>query len=150
MNATAEDMENAAKLVSVDKIASHLENGYDTNVGENGDRLSTGEKQLVSFARAMLADPPIFILDEATSSIDTETEALIQDAISRVLPGRTSFIIAHRLSTIRNADIIMVVENHGISEAGTHESLMAKKGRYYGLYSAMQLKDEAGLDEKFK
>ena len=150
MNATAEDMENAAKLVSVDKIASHLENGYDTDVGENGDRFSTGEKQLVSFARAMLADPPIFILDEATSSIDTETEALIQDAISRVLPGRTSFIIAHRLSTIRNADIIMVVENHGISEAGTHESLMAKKGRYYGLYSAMQLKDEAGLDEKFK
>ncbi len=149
MNASEEEMEIAAKLVSVDKIASRLENGYDTDVGENGDKLSTGEKQLVSFARAMLANPPIFILDEATSSIDTETEALIQDAISRVLPGRTSFIIAHRLSTIRNADIIMVVENHCISEKGTHEELMAKKGRYYNLYSAMQMKDESGLDEKF-
>ena len=150
MDADAEAIEKAAKLVSVDKLAAHLEKGYDTDVGENGDRLSAGEKQLVSFARAMLADPPIFILDEATSSIDTQTEALIQDAISRVLPGRTSFIIAHRLSTIRNADIIMVVENHGISEKGTHEALMAKKGRYYGLYSAMQMKDESGLDEKFK
>lgn len=149
LNASHSDMEKAAELVSVDRIAARLEKGYDTDVGENGDRLSTGEKQLVSFARAMLADPPIFILDEATSSIDTETEALIQDAISRVLPGRTSFIIAHRLSTIRNADIIMVVENHGISEKGSHEELMAKKGRYYGLYSAMQLKDESGLDAKF-
>ncbi len=150
MAADAAAIKNAAKLVSVDKLVAHLENGYETDVGENGDRLSAGEKQLVSFARAMLADPPIFILDEATSSIDTQTEALIQDAISRVLPGRTSFIIAHRLSTIRNADIIMVVENHGISEKGTHEELMAKKGRYYGLYCAMQMKDESGLDEKFK
>ncbi|MBE7017052.1 MAG: ABC transporter ATP-binding protein [Ruminococcaceae bacterium] len=150
MNATEEDMIKTAELVSVDKIAARLENGYETDVGENGDRLSTGEKQLVSFARAMLADPPLFILDEATSSIDTETEALIQNAISRVLPGRTSFIIAHRLSTIRNADIIMVVENHSISEKGSHEELMEKKGRYYRLYRAMQMKDESGLDEKFK
>ncbi len=150
LNADESDIERAAGLVSVDKIAARLENGYKTELGENGDRLSIGEKQLVSFARAMIADPPIFILDEATSSIDTETEALIQDAISRVLPGRTSFIIAHRLSTIRNADTIMVVENHSITEAGTHAQLMAKKGRYWRLYTAMQLNEDSGLGEKFK
>ena len=150
LNAGMRETEIAAQLVSVDKIAQHLENGYNTDVGENGDRLSIGEKQLVSFARAMIADPPIFILDEATSSIDTETEALIQDAISRVLPGRTSFIIAHRLSTIRNSDIIMVIENHSVSEKGTHDELMAERGRYWRLYTSMQINENSGLKEKFK
>ena len=150
MDASESEMLTAAQLVSVDRVAARLEDSYETNVGENGDRLSIGEKQLVSFARAMIADPPLFILDEATSSIDTETEASIQDAISRVLPGRTSFIIAHRLSTIRNADIIMVVENHGISESGSHDELMARKGRYWKLYTAMQINEDSGLNEKFK
>lgn len=143
LDATDEEVENAAKLVSADTVAEKLEKGYDTEVGEGGSRLSTGEKQLVSFARAVLADPPIFVLDEATSSIDTETERLIQNAINHLLQGRTSFIIAHRLSTIRSADIILYVEGHGITERGTHEELMAAGGKYCSLYNAMRLRDEA-------
>lgn len=112
-----------------------------TEVGEGGDRLSTGEKQLVSFARAILANPPIFVLDEATSSIDTETELLIQNAISHILKGRTSFIIAHRLSTIRRSDIILVVDDGRIIERGTHEELIKKEGRYAALCRAMQLEE---------
>lgn len=142
-NATDAETEAAAKLVGVDKIAAKLEDGYETNIGEGGSRLSTGEKQLVAFSRAVLADPPIFVLDEATSSIDTETEKLIQNAIADVLKGRTSFVIAHRLSTIRNADMILYVEGHGITERGTHEELMALGGKYYALYSTMRLLDEA-------
>lgn len=141
LNASDEDVYKAAALVSADTVAQRLENGYATDVGEGGDRLSTGEKQLVSFARAIVADPPIFVLDEATSSIDAETEQLVQNAISRVLTGRTSFIIAHRLSTIRTADIILYVEGHGIAEQGSHEELMAKKGKYYDLYTKMMIKD---------
>lgn len=142
-DATEEEIQRALKLVSADAVVEKLENGLDTEVGEGGDRLSTGEKQLISFARAVIADPPIFILDEATSSIDTETERLIQNAISHVLKGRTSFIIAHRLSTIRNADLILLIEDQGIVEKGSHEELMAMKGRYYRLYKAMMIKEDA-------
>ena len=142
LDATDEDIVNAAKLVSADTVASHLPEGYDSFVGEGGDRLSTGEKQLVSFARAVIADPPIFVLDEATSSIDTETELLIQNAISHILKGRTSFIIAHRLSTIRHADMILVVDHGKIAERGTHEELMEKSGRYAALVEAMRIKNE--------
>ena len=141
--ASDEKIMKAAALVSADTVAGHLEHGWDTEVGEGGDTLSTGEKQLVSFARAVIADPPLFVLDEATSSIDTETERLIQDAIDKVLVGRTSFIIAHRLSTIRNADLILFVDDHGIAERGSHSELMAAKGKYYNLYTAMMLKTES-------
>lgn len=111
-----------------------MEHGYYTEVNERGSRLSAGQRQLISFARALLADPKILILDEATSSIDTETELLLQKGLARLLEGRTSFIIAHRLSTIKNADCIMYVDKGGILEKGTHEELLKKKGAYYDLY----------------
>ena len=113
-------------------------------MGEGGDRLSTGEKQLISFARAVLADPAIFVLDEATSSIDTQTEQLIQNAISHLLKGRTSFLIAHRLSTIRHADVILVVKDGKITERGSHQELLAKRGYYDELYSK-QFEEEASM-----
>ncbi len=112
-----------------------LPKGYDTEVGEGGGLLSTGQKQLISFARAILADPAIFILDEATSSIDTETEQLIQEAMETVLKGRTSFVIAHRLSTVRFADVILVIRNGKVLEQGTHEELLRAKGYYHRLYT---------------
>lgn len=142
LNATFEDIEKAAKLVSADEIVNKLENGYQTDVGEGGDRLSTGEKQLISFARAVLADPRIFVLDEATSSIDTETEQLIQNAISHILKGRTSFLIAHRLSTIKHADLILVVKDGKIIEQGTHTQLLQQKGYYFSLYKSMQVREK--------
>lgn len=135
LDATDEEIERAAKAVSADTVVAKLDKGYDSDVGENGDRLSTGEKQLISFARAIIADPKIFVLDEATSSIDTQTEQLIQDAINHILRGRTSFIIAHRLSTIRKADIILVVKEGKIIERGTHKELLKKRGYYYDLYT---------------
>lgn len=141
LDATDAEVVAASKLVSADVVAAKMPDGYQTEVGEGGDRLSTGEKQLVSFARAILADPPIFVLDEATSSIDTETEQLIQNAISHILKGRTSFIIAHRLSTIRRADIILVVDDGRILERGTHEELIQKNGRYAALCRAMQIEE---------
>ena len=142
LDATDEEVYEAVRLVSADSVIQKLENGYQTDVGEGGDRLSTGEKQLVSFARAMLADPPIFVLDEATSSIDTETEQLIQNAISHVLNGRTSFLIAHRLSTIRHADVILVVRDGKIIERGSHDELMEKGGYYHSLYTAMSIEQQ--------
>lgn len=142
-DATDEEMRRAARLVSADVVAARLEQGYDTDVGEGGDRLSTGEKQLISFARAILADPPIFVLDEATSSIDTETERLIQNAIWHILKGRTSFLIAHRLSTVRHADIILVVDGGRIIERGSHDELMALNGRYADLYRAMEIREKS-------
>ena len=134
LDATDEEVIAAAKAVSADQVAAKLENGYESNVGEGGDRLSTGEKQLISFARAVLADPRIFVLDEATSSIDTHTEQLIQKATELLLRDRTSFLIAHRLSTIRRADLILVVRDGTIVESGTHEELLRKKGYYRDLY----------------
>ena len=114
----------------------HMENGYDSDVGEGGDQLSTGEKQLISFARAVLADPRIFVLDEATSSVDTRTEELIQKAMDALTVGRTSFVIAHRLSTIRDADMILVMNGGDIVERGTHEELLAKGGFYADIYNS--------------
>lgn len=134
LEATQEQIETAARMVSAHNFITRLENGYETPVGEGGSRLSTGEKQLVSFARAILADPRIFVLDEATSSVDTETEVLIQQAIQAVLKGRTAFIIAHRLSTIRQADRILVISEGKIVEEGTHHELMRRQGQYRQLY----------------
>jgi len=142
LDATMDEIVAAARLVSADEIVNRLENGYQTDVGEGGDRLSTGEKQLISFARAVLADPRIFVLDEATSSIDTETEQLIQNAISHILKGRTSFLIAHRLSTIKHADLILVVRDGKIIEQGTHSDLLQQKGYYFSLYKSMQVRDK--------
>ena len=134
-DATMGEIEAAVKAVSADGIVARLPQGYDSDVGEGGNSLSTGEKQLLSFARALLADPRIFVLDEATSSVDTVTERLIQEAIETVMAGRTSFVIAHRLSTIRRADLILVVKDGKIVERGTHAQLMAARGVYHGLYT---------------
>lgn len=144
LNATDEEIIRAARSVSADVVVNKLEKGYDSDVGESGGRLSTGEKQLISFARAILADPAIFVLDEATSSIDTGTEQLIQKATEKLLKGHTSFVIAHRLSTIRNADLILVVKDGKIIEQGTHKELLAEKGYYHDLYY-MQFEEEAAM-----
>ena len=143
LDATDEEVEAAARAVSADTVVAKLEKGWDTDVGEGGDRLSTGEKQLISFARAVLADPRIFVLDEATSSIDTQTEQLIQDAIDHLLKDRTSFLIAHRLSTIRKADLILVVRDGQIVERGTHLELLKRKGNYHDLYSRQFAEEHA-------
>ena len=141
-NATEEQIWAALKLVSADTVVQWMKNGLDSDVGEGGDLLSTGEKQLISFARAILADPRILVLDEATASVDTLTEQKIQSAIETVIAGRTSLVIAHRLSTIRNADLILVVQDGKIVEQGTHLDLLKQKGYYYRLYTR-QYEDEA-------
>ncbi|MGI6372504.1 MAG: ABC transporter ATP-binding protein [Caldicoprobacterales bacterium] len=136
LDATDEEVMNAAKVVNAHGFISEMEKGYYTEVKERGSRLSQGQKQLISFARALLADPRILILDEATSSIDTQTEILVQQGLAQLLKGRTSFVIAHRLSTIRNADRIMIVDEGTILESGNHDELIKKKGIYYNLYKA--------------
>jgi ATP-binding cassette subfamily B protein len=141
-NATEEMIWDAIRAVSAQDVIAHLEKGLDTDVGEGGDLLSTGEKQLISFARAILADPRILILDEATASVDTMTEAKIQEAMEKVTADRTCLMIAHRLSTVRNADVILVVRQGKIVEQGTHTQLLAQKGYYYELYTR-QYEDEA-------
>jgi len=135
LEASDDEVMEAARRVNADRFIKNLEEGYDTDVGEGGNRLSTGQKQLISFARTILANPALFIMDEATSSIDTETEQLIQDGLSEIFEGRISFVIAHRLSTIREADRILVIEKGKILESGAHEELLAKKGHYFELYT---------------
>ena len=136
LDATDEEVINAAKAVNAHEFIMKLENGYDTEVNERGSRLSLGQRQLVSFARALLANPRILILDEATSNIDTQTEMLVKKGIEKLIKGRTSFVIAHRLSTIRDCDKILVISDGEIIEAGTHDELLRNKGMYYDLYSA--------------
>jgi ATP-binding cassette subfamily B protein len=144
LDATDEEVIEAAKLVNAHDFIMKMEDGYDSEVGEGGSMLSTGEKQLISFARAILADPRILVLDEATSSIDTETEQMIQYAINKLLEGRTSFIIAHRLSTIRSADRILVIKDGQMIEEGNHRELMKQGGYYYRLYTN-QFREEQEL-----
>ncbi|MDX2110769.1 MAG: ABC transporter ATP-binding protein [Verrucomicrobiota bacterium] len=135
LEATDAEVESAARLVNADGFIRALEKGYDSDVGEGGNRLSTGQKQLLSFARALIANPRIFVMDEATSSIDTETEQLIQKGLETIFTGRISFVIAHRLSTIRNATRILVIQKGQIEESGTHDALIHKRGHYYSLYT---------------
>ena len=134
-DATDEEIREAAKRVRADDFISNFKEGYQTEVKERGGNLSQGQKQLLAFARTLLSNPSILILDEATSSIDTQTEKLLQEGIQEMLKGRTSFIIAHRLSTIKNCDRILYIGNKGIMEAGSHDELMARKGLYYQLYT---------------
>jgi ATP-binding cassette subfamily B protein len=137
MEATDEEVIAAAKTVCAHDFIINLENGYYTQVNERGSRLSAGQRQLISFARAVLADPKILILDEATSSIDTETEILLQKGLQQMLKGRTSFIIAHRLSTIKNATCIMYVDDGKIQEKGSHDDLLKiPNGYYHNLYDS--------------
>ena len=135
LEATNEEVENAAKVAGAHDFIVTFENGYQQDVGEGGNLLSVGQKQLISLARAVLSKPELFIMDEATSSVDTLTEALIQHGMEVLMTGRTSFIIAHRLSTIKRANRIVVIENGHISEMGTHRELLKLKGHYYRLYT---------------
>jgi ATP-binding cassette subfamily B protein/subfamily B ATP-binding cassette protein MsbA len=135
LDATDEEVKVAAKLVGADDFIRQMPDGYQTEVGENGVNLSVGQRQIVSFARALLANPRLLILDEATSSVDTTTEKQIEHALDQLMEGRTSFVIAHRLSTIINANKIVVLDQGQIVEMGSHEELLAARGRYYNLYT---------------
>ena len=135
LDASDEDCRKAARLAGADSFISRLPEGYDTMLLNNGANLSQGQRQLLAIARAAVADPPVMILDEATSSIDTRTEAIVQRGMDQLMQGRTVFVIAHRLSTVMNADVIMVLEHGRIIERGSHEALIDAKGVYYQLYT---------------
>ena len=137
LNATDEEIVSAAKLANADSFIKHLPHGYDTVLTSDGTNLSQGQRQLIAIARAAVANPPVLILDEATSSIDTRTEALIEKGMNKLMEGRTVFVIAHRLSTVRNSKAIMVLENGEIIERGDHDVLIDQKGKYYQLYTGM-------------
>jgi ATP-binding cassette subfamily B protein/subfamily B ATP-binding cassette protein MsbA len=145
LDATDAEVEAAADAVGAHAFVVLMRDGYQTDVGENGVNLSGGQRQLISFARALLADPRILILDEATSSVDTATERIIEHGVERLMQGRTSFVIAHRLSTIVNADKIVVMDRGEIVEMGKHEELLAQRGRYFNLYT-MQWAAQAEAD----
>ncbi len=147
-DATEEEIMAAAEATYVDRFVHSLPDGYDTVIDEEGSNISAGEKQLLTIARAFLSDPSLLILDEATSSVDTRTELLVQHAMAALRSDRTSFVIAHRLSTIRDADLILVMEAGSIVEQGTHEELLAARGAYYRLYSAQFRGAVVDMDEE--
>jgi ATP-binding cassette subfamily B protein len=149
LNASNDEIEKAARLAGAHSFISQFEKGYDTQVGESGVMLSVGQKQLISLARAVLSDPEIFIMDEATSSVDTITEAMIQEGMESIMQGRTSFVIAHRLSTVKHSDRILVIEDGQIAESGSHAELLVKKGKYYQLYTRQFRNERAAAYDVF-